>query len=117
VRVNKFNARKAHCSAGHEHDSVREAKRCNYLRILERTGEIADLRFQPQYWFDLDGRPLKHDNGRRIGYKADFSYREPGGAHVVEDAKPPIAAARGRDWPIRKALFRHCFPYLELREV
>jgi len=109
---NKYGARKSHCSLGHEHDSKREALRCNELRVLERAGDITGLQYQPQFWFSINGTPLKHQNGRRVGYQADFSYIEKGRS-VVEDSKGFAA----RDWPLRKAIFRALFPDHELREV
>jgi hypothetical protein len=111
---NKYGAKKTHCSVGHKHDSKREASRCEKLHQLEADGYISDLELQPQFWFDIDGKPLKHDNGRRVGYKADFLYTDMvEGTRVVEDAKGMAA----RDWPIRKAIFRALNPHLILREV
>ena len=112
---NKFDARKADCQHGHTHDSRSEAKRCNALHLLQRAGLIADLVVQPQYWFIIDGRQVKHENGRRLGYRADFAYRDiEKGADVVEDVK---GGYRDDAWTIRKAVFRALFPDLELREV
>lgn len=111
-RINKYNARASHCSAGHEHASKREAKRCNDLRILERAGKISELRQQPQYWFVINGSQVKIDNGRRAGVKLDFAYIE-NGREIAEDSKGYAA----RDWPLRKAIFKALFPHIELREV
>jgi hypothetical protein len=117
-RGNKYGARKANCSQGHTHDSKREAARCDALHKLEANGYITDLELQPQFFFVIDGKQLKHDNGRRVGLKADFLYTDcVEGIRVVEDAKPPNHRATGRDWPIRKALFKALNPHLELREV
>lgn len=111
---NKYGASKSHCSIGHEHDSKREAKRCNDLRVMERGGLISGLEFQKQFYFEIDGKPLKHTNGRRAGMKVDFVYRETiGGKQVAEDAKGFVV----RDYPLRAAVFRACFPDIELREV
>jgi hypothetical protein len=112
-RVNKFGAKRSHCSAGHEHASKREASRCNDLRILERAGEITHLEQQPAFWFVINGEQVKHGNGRRVGYTADFSYFERD-AFVVEDAK---GAYRDDAWTLRKAIFKALFPSVELREV
>jgi hypothetical protein len=108
----KYGARKTPCQHGHTHASGREAKRCNDLHLLERGGLISRLTQQPQFWFTIDGRQIKHDNGRRVGYQADFQYFE-GGKNVVEDSK----GCTVRDWPLRKAVFRALFPHIELREV
>lgn len=111
----QYFARKTQCIHGHTHASKREAARCVELHILFQTGQIQALVYEPQYFFEIDGRPLRHANGRRAGYKPDFSYLE-GNKVVVEDVK----AANGfieRDVPLRMALFRHLNPDIELRVV
>jgi hypothetical protein len=111
-RFGKYRAVKAQCGAGHTHDSKREAVRCNELHILEAAGEISDLMIHPQYWFVINGRQLKHPNGRRVGYKSDFEYIE-NGMLVTEDVKGVIV----RDWPLRRAVFKALFPNHDLRET
>ena len=109
---NKYGAKKTTCQHGHTHDSKREAVTCNQLHIRLRAGEISDLVQQPQFWFVIDGKPMKHRNGRRVGYQGDFAFTE-GNRKVVVDAKGFAA----RDWPLRRALFEALFPDWELREV
>jgi hypothetical protein len=111
-RFGKYRAVKAQCGAGHTHDSKREAMRCNELHILEAAGEITDLMIHPQYWFVINGRQLKHPNGRRVGYKSDFEYIE-NGMLVTEDVKGVVV----RDWPLRRAVFKALFPNHDLRET
>lgn len=114
IRRNKYGARKTPCQHGHMHDSMREAVRCNDLHLLQRAGKIAMLQVQHQLYFVVDGKPLKLKNGRRAGMKVDFMYCElPSLKDVAEDSKGYTV----RDYPLRSALFRHCFPMLELREV
>lgn len=108
----KYGATKTACNLNHRHASKLEAKRCNDLHLLERAGEISALNVEPQYWFAPNGIQLKHDNGRRIGYKPDFVYVEQGKL-VAEDCK----GFHARDWPLRKAFFQMCFPAIELREI
>jgi hypothetical protein len=111
---NKYGARKTPCRYGHTHASKREAKRCDELHLLQRAGEIEDLEQQPRFTFTVNGIELKHDNGRRAVYTADFGFVDRQSARrVIEDTKGYSA----RDWPLRKALFRACFPDLILREV
>lgn len=111
---NKYGAKKATCNHGHKHDSGREAKRCNELHLLERGGVISTLRIQPQFWFVIDGKQVKHPNGRRVGFKADFAYIEgPGLQDVVEESK----GVRTEAYVLRAAIFRALFPEVELREV
>ena len=81
-----------------------------HLRLY--AGEISNLVQQPQFWFVIDGKPMKHRNGRRVGYQGDFAFTE-GNRQVVVDAKGFAA----RDWPLRRALFEALFPDWELREV
>ena len=111
-RFGKYRAVKAQCNAGHTHDSKREAIRCNELHALEAAGEISDLMIHPQYWFVINGRQLKHPNGRRVGYKSDFEYVE-NGMLVTEDVKGVVV----RDWPLRRAVFKALFPHHDLRET
>ena len=111
-RFGKYRAVKSQCSAGHTHDSKREAIKCNELHALEAAGEITDLVIHPQYWFVINGKQLKHANGRRVGYKSDFEYIE-NGMLVTEDVKGVIV----RDWPLRRAVFMALFPNHLLRET
>ncbi len=111
-RFGKYRAVKAQCNAGHTHDSKREAMRCNELHALEAAGEISDLMIHPQYWFVINGRQLKHSNGRRVGYKSDFEYVE-NGMLVTEDVKGVVV----RDWPLRRAVFKALYPHHYLRET
>ena len=111
-RFGKYSAVKAQCNAGHTHDSKREAIRCNELHALEAAGEISDLMIHPQYWFVINGRQLKHPNGRRVGYKSDFEYVE-NGMLVTEDVKGVVV----RDWPLRRAVFKALYPHHYLRET
>ena len=111
-RFGKYRAVKMQCAEGHTHDSKREAIRCNELHALQATGQITDLTVHPQYWFVINGRQLKHQNGRRVGYKSDFQYVE-NGLLVTEDVKGVIV----RDWPLRRAVFIALFPDHQLRET
>jgi hypothetical protein len=113
-RFGKYRAVKSQCNAGHTHDSKREAIRCNELHLLESAGEISDLIIHPQYWFVINGKQLKHANGRRVGYKSDFEYTDTeSGIKVTEDVKGVIV----RDWPLRRAVFIALFPGNQLRET
>lgn len=111
-RRNKYGAKKTQCPHGHKHDSKREAKRCTELHGLLADGHIEQLQVHHQFWFVIDGKPIKHRNGRRVGYLSDFTYIE-NGRSIVEDAKGFAA----RDWPLRRAIFEALFPDWELREV
>lgn len=108
----KYGAKKTVCGQLHTHDSKLEARRCDNLHLLQRLGVITHLQVQPQFYFVINGEQLKHDNGRRVGYKADFQYFE-GDLNVVEDCKGFVTP----DWPLRKAIFKALFPHITFREV
>jgi len=88
--------------------SKREAARACELELMERAGQITNLRAQVRY----ELLP-KQDGERSAHYTADFVYIDcVTGAEIVEDAK----GCRPRDWSlIRKLmLFQHG---IKVREV
>src|SRR5665213_1891634 len=60
--------------------SAREARRWGDLLMLERAGEISELRRQVPFPLDVNGV-------RATAYIADFAYRNKAGWLVVEDSK------------------------------
>lgn len=106
--MNKFGAIKQKFD-GHNFDSTKEARRWGELKLLERAGEIRDLKRQVR--IPLEGRdgPVKFIKSNRTAvYVADFVYFDTRlGAEVIEDAKGyetdvfklkrAILAAQGRE--------------------
>lgn len=98
--ANKFNAKKIQTADGEIHDSRKEANRWEELLLLQKAGEISDLRRQvkyqllaPQYEeverFGKKGQALKPSRRlleRGVDYIADFVYKKDGEV-VVEDIK------------------------------
>lgn len=78
---NKYGARKLTAPDGQVFDSVKEYHRWGCLRLLERAGEIKDLKRQVK--FELIP---KQEGERACNYIADFTYME-NGKLVVEDCK------------------------------
>ena len=82
---NKYNAKKCVCD-GEVFDSTKEMHRYQKLKLLEKAGEIQNLRRQVKYVLipsqHIDGKVVE----REVAYKADFVY-EADGETVVEDAK------------------------------
>lgn len=115
MKRNFHVARKTCCNAGHVHDSKAEAKRCDDLCILERAGHILALKVQPRFYFSVNGIDVKMGNGQVARYTADFTYIE-GNRQVVEDVKPKGGLVE-RDFPLRIALARACYPQIEFRIV
>lgn len=108
----KYGAKATPCAHGHNHASKREAKRCNDLHMLVRAGAITDLEVEPTFILAPDGQPIIMGNGHKARYRPDFTYRE-NGRRVAEDVKGMVV----RDFPLRAALFRLCFPEIELRVI
>jgi len=70
--------------------SKREAARYADLRLLQKAGQLTDLRCQVAF-------DLRVNNIAVAIYVADFTYHTPDGARVVEDVKCP---------PTRTPLYR-----------
>lgn len=79
---------------GNKFDSAFELKRWKELQILERVGEIKDLKRQIPFDLEAHGQPI-------CTYIADFVYTERG-AKVVEDAK----GVETPDFKIKAKLFQ-----------
>lgn len=82
TRRHKYNAKRVTVDGVTFH-SKREAARFQELKLLEKAGEIANLRVQPEFPLEV--------NGVRLGvYRADFEYSlVPNflGGRVIEDVK------------------------------
>ena len=76
--------------AGRTFDSKAEHKRWQYLAMLERAGEIRDLRCQVP--FELIPAQVSPSGKRErpTMYLADFVYRTADGIEVVEDVKGAV---------------------------
>ena len=109
-------AKKTQCECGILHDSKKEKMRCSQLALLERAGEITHLTRQPFYPFVINGENVKLSNGHIAGVTLNFSYQTSSEV-IAEDVKPRSKAADSRDWPLRKAIFKHLYPLVSLREI
>ncbi len=99
-RRNKFSAKRTELD-GIPFDSKREAKRWAELCLLEKAGEIANLR--RQVVLELEGRdgPLLTRTGRRMRLTVDFAYTDlRTGRTIYEDAK----GVPTRDYEVRRAV-------------
>lgn len=113
--MNKYHARKTPCNTGHNHASAKEARRCNDLHLLERAGQIVGLKVEPKFHFHVNGREVKMRNGAVASYRPDFTYIE-NNRQIAEDIKGGKATITEAS-ALRMALFRACFPDIELRLV
>ncbi len=112
MRGNKYSAKKTLCANGHNHASKREAKRCDELHLLQRAGEITHLEIEPKFTFIVNGAPMKMLNGQNASYRPDFTYFT-ADAQIAEDVKGMVTEA----FRLRSALFRACYPGVELRII
>ena len=83
---NKYHNRKATYD-GEQFDSLTELSRWKELQLLQRAGEIKDLRRQVPY----ELIPSQSINGKVVEkvckYIADFVYTDKSGKTIVEDVK------------------------------
>lgn len=108
----KYHSKKTECD-GITFDSKKEARRYQELKLLEKAGEITDLKLQPE--FELI--PSFRKNGktfRKTAYRADFSYFDrSSGKTIVEDVK----GFKTDVYKLKSKLFEYRYPELSLREI
>lgn len=97
-------------------DSAKEARRWDDLYLLERAGEISDLKRQVRYRLipaqrDMHGKVVE----KPCDYVADFAYRDKDGRIVVEDVKSE-ATLRNKDYVIKRKLMLRVFG-IRVKEV
>ena len=81
-KPSKYHNQKTKTIDGIEHDSKKEAARWSELLLLQRAGEIANLRRQVTFEFIP-----KQEGERACNYIAQFVYLDKTVKTVVEDAK------------------------------
>ena len=105
----KYGAKKTEID-GEKFDSLKESRRWTQLKLLERAGEISDLRRQVKFVLipaqrepDRAGKRGGRIQGklleREVAYIADFVYIE-NGEMIVEDAK----GFRTKEYVIKRKL-------------
>ena len=108
----KYNNKKITVD-GQVFDSKKESNRYKELRLLEKAGEIKDLRMQVKFTLipsqrdEATGKVIE----RECSYKADFVYEEDGET-VVEDVK----GFRTKEYIIKRKLMLYQYG-IRIREV
>lgn len=99
-------------------DSLKEANRWKELKLLERAGEITDLKRQVKFELipsqKADGKVLE----REVNYIADFVYKNKAGLEVVEDVKgyrDPSSAGYAKFVLKRKMMLY--FHHIQIKEI
>lgn len=111
--MSKYNSKKTVLD-GQIFDSKKEANRYKELRLLEKAGEIKDLRTQVKFKLipaqrdEATGKVIE----RECSYKADFVYYEEDGETVVEDVK----GYRTKEYIIKRKLMLYQYG-IRIREV
>jgi len=101
MRKHKYNA-KPTIVDGIKFPSKKEATRWGELQLLQRAGEIKDLKRQTVILLEGRDGPLKTRTGRAMRMTVDFTYKDKrlGWATVFEDSK----GVATRDYEVRKAV-------------
>ena len=110
--MNKYRA-KEKVIDGHKFPSLKEASYYLQYKAMLRTGEIKDLKLQPQYELLPSFRDNQGRLERAIMYKPDFLLTYPDGRLVVVEVKGFCT----RDYIIRRKLFKHRYRMIEFQEV
>ena len=109
-KMSKYGNKKV-LSGGMKFDSKKEERRWQELLILQKAGEIHNLKRQVKY----ELQPHYKKNGktiRAINYIADFTYFL-NGKLIVEDTK----GYRTEVYKLKKKIFEYVYPDLEIKEV
>lgn len=86
ITKNKYHNTKVEIN-GIKFDSIKEGERYHELYLLQKAGEISDLRLQEEFVLQNAYRsPENGEKKRAIKYLADFTY-EVNGERIIEDAK------------------------------
>lgn len=108
---NKYGAKKTKVGEIN-FDSKKEATRWMELQLLERGGEISELRRQVKVELIGQYRPLFTRTGRKMKYVADFTYIDnQSGVLVMEDVK----GFRTKEYEVKRAILQAMG--LNIREV
>lgn len=114
-RTSKYNNSKTE-EDGFKFDSQKEYRRYKALKLLERTGQISDLKHHVS--FELAPQ-VRYSTATRakpaLRYEADFTYVE-NGKLVVEDVKSKDATAKDKVYIIKKHLMMWVHG-IEIRET
>lgn len=109
-KKSKYNAVKTSVD-GIKFDSKKEAEHYAYLKMLESSGEITNLKRQVSYQFFPSFKVNGHTYRSRE-YIADFVYTDKNGNEVIEDVK----GMRNSLYKLKRTLFAYFF-HKEIKEI
>ncbi len=120
-RESKYKNRKIQFD-GQQFDSQKEANRWHELRILQRAGEICELRRQVEFVlipYQKVQNPITHDwvKERDVKYVADFVYTDKAtNLTVVEDVKGYRSGEAYRLFVLKRKLMLYHFG-IQVKEI
>lgn len=119
--MNKYNAQKVE-AYGMTFDSLSEYDRYEELRLLERAGEIKNLRhhiriplIQP-----IKGRKFIDQDELGVFYEADFLYSQVIDGEekmVIEDVKGDTSGEAYKMWVVKRKLLKTKYPEYVVKEI
>ena len=92
-------------------DSIAESKRYKELALLEKAGQIKELKLQPKFLLQ-EGFKKNGKTYRKIEYIADFMYIE-NGKIIIEDVK----GMETEVFKLKRKLFEYKYPKFELKII
>lgn len=108
---NKYNARRTKVD-GIMFDSRREAEYYLAYKADEAAGRIFDLKLQPRYEFEIEGKLLRYvDSKRKVTARMDFSFFENVSLPEAQKQIYRVIDVKGFDTPLSKlkrALMKAC---------
>lgn len=116
--MNKYRNIKTTCPiTGKKFDSKREYKRYKELQLLERAGEISDLKTQDVFMLIAGFKDNEGKTEGSVKYIADFTYYDKKlGKKVIEDVKSDITI-KNPTYIIKRKLVKKGYPYIIFKEV
>jgi len=100
---------------GIKYDSKKEARRGAQLELLQKAGEIKDLRRQVPFVLLESFKDNQGNTERGVKFYADFVYFE-GKFQIIEDVKSEITIKKA-DYIIKRKLFKMTYPEFIFRET
>lgn len=111
--ISKYRAIKTEVN-GITFDSKKEAKRYQELLLLKRSGEITDIKLQPEFTLlEKFTHESSKEKVRGIKYKADFLITYADGHQEIEDVK----GVKTDVYSLKKKLFLKRYPHLKINEI
>lgn len=113
-KKNKYFAKKT-TRNGIAYDSKKESNRAYQLEMMEKAGEISDLKRQVRIKLLDSFKDSLGKTERGVTYIADFTYKE-NGKFIVEDVKSSYTA-KNADYIIKRKLVKYFYPDYIFKEI